>query len=209
MSGNEGDPEARPDAATDTWSSLMARAQDGDRDSYRQLLRMIVPYVRSIAIRSLRDRDAAEDAVQDVLLTLHAMRQSYDPGRPFKPWLAGITRHRIADRMRGQGRIRAREISLAPEDVTLVSDSANSGMGDVSEQQDIEYDAARRGEALHAALAELPRGQRQAIVLLKLNEMSLREASAATGVTAGALKVATHRGIAKLRDLLGIQRAAP
>ena len=52
-------------------------------------------------------------------------------------------------------------------------------------------------------MARLPEGQRQAIEMLKLKEMSLKEASAASGQSVGALKVAVHRGIKALRALMG------
>ena len=67
------------------WSVLMSAAQQGDRGSYRLLLQQIAPFVRALALRALRDRTEAEDAVQDVLLTLHARRDTYDPQRPFTP----------------------------------------------------------------------------------------------------------------------------
>ena len=57
-------------------------------------------------------------------------------------------------------------------------------------------------DALRVAIRDLPRGQREAIELLKLREMSLLEASAATGASVGALKVATHRALATLRGML-------
>jgi DNA-directed RNA polymerase specialized sigma24 family protein len=57
-------------------------------------------------------------------------------------------------------------------------------------------------EALKQALRALPAGQREAIEMLKLREMSLKEASAASGMSIGALKVATHRAISALRKLL-------
>lgn len=79
------------------WTMLMARAQDGDREAYRTLLTEIEPYVRSIAIRYLNSSSDLEDAVQDVLMTVHSIRQTYDPNRPFGPWLVAIAaspRHR-------------------------------------------------------------------------------------------------------------------
>jgi RNA polymerase sigma-70 factor (ECF subfamily) len=59
-------------------------------------------------------------------------------------------------------------------------------------------------EALEHAIRALPAGQRQAIELLKLREMSLKEASAATGTSVSALKVATHRAMLSLRRILGV-----
>jgi RNA polymerase sigma-70 factor (ECF subfamily) len=60
----------------------MARAQDGDRDAYRELLQDMVPYLRALAARRFKEPNDIDDAVQDVLLTVHAVRHTYDPGRP-------------------------------------------------------------------------------------------------------------------------------
>ncbi len=59
---------------------------------------------------------------------------------------------------------------------------------------------------LHAAVRALPEGQRQAIELLKLKELSLKEAAELSGTSVGALKVATHRAMATLRRTLGKRR---
>src|SRR5947207_4694150 len=59
------------------WSQLMARAQDGDRGAYRALLEDITPYLRALATRCFHDTGDIEDAVQDVLLTVHAVRHAY------------------------------------------------------------------------------------------------------------------------------------
>lgn len=177
-------------AAADDWSALMAAAQDGDRDAYARLMRAVLPWLRGVARYALRDATEAEDAVQDTLLTLHAMRHAYDRRRPFRPWLAGIARHRIADRRRRRARRAGREVTLDPADETFVADAPIDPMASVDVP------------VMHRALAALSAGQRQAIELLKLREMSLQEAALASGMTVGALKVATHRGLARLRDLL-------
>ena len=173
------------------WATLMARAQAGDRDAYRTLLLAVTPYIRAMASRALRERADAEDAVQDVLITMHGIRHTYDPARPFRPWLAGITRHRLLDRLRAKGRRAVWEVAWEPVHETFAADAANT------------EDRAWDGSALRAAMLSLPAGQRRAIELTKLREMSLREASAASGMTEGALKVAVHRGLARLRKLMG------
>ena len=81
----------------------MARAQDGDRAAYRRLLEDITPYLRSLAARHRVLSGELEDVVQDMLLTVHAVRHAYDPGRPFGPWLLAIARRRIVDRLRRRG----------------------------------------------------------------------------------------------------------
>jgi RNA polymerase sigma-70 factor (ECF subfamily) len=174
------------------WSGLMARAQDGDRHAYRALLEDMTPYLRTLAARCFREPSDAEDAVQDVLLTVHAVRHTYDPGRPFGPWLVAIANRRIIDRLRRHIRARSREIELSSEHETFSPHAANLHLEDAS------ADAA----ALHAAIATLAPDQRLAVNLLKLKEMSLKEAALASGRSVSALKVATHRAIKSLRKRL-------
>ena len=174
------------------WSILMARAQGGDAVAYRRLLEEIAPYVRSLAAKWCREPDQVEEIVQDTLLTIHAIRQTYDPARPFGPWLAAITRRRMADQLRRNGLRRQREAPLTREHETFPSTQANNP-----------EDAPER-RALGLAINQLPLGQRQAIELLKLREMSLKEAAVTTGMSITALKVATHRGLKALRKLLAV-----
>jgi RNA polymerase sigma-70 factor, ECF subfamily len=174
------------------WSGLMARAQDGDRQAYRTLLSDVTPWLRVRASRYFRDPSDAEDAVQDVLLTVHAVRHTYDPDRPFGPWLAAIANRRIIDRLRRYTRTRLREVEFSAEHETFLPDAANVHRGDAPADE----------AALHAAITALPRDQREAIRLLKLREMSLKEAAAASGRSISALKVATHRAIKSLRKRL-------
>lgn len=171
------------------WSALMVLAQDGDMDAYQSLLLGVTPYLRAIASRAHPNGSDVEDTVQDVLLTLHEVRQTYDPSRPFKPWLAGIARYRIADRLRILGRAVAREVPLDAEHESIAA-SAQS------------HDALD-SRPVNAALRALPEGQRQAIMLLRLKERSLKEAAAESGMSIASLKVSVHRGIKALRRLLG------
>jgi RNA polymerase sigma factor (sigma-70 family) len=180
---------SRASAAAE-WPALMARAQEGDGEAYARLLREITPYLRSFAARRLINRANVEDAVQDVLLTIHALRHTYDPNRPFGPWLVTIARRRIIDRFRQEARKKARETALTPAHETSAADPTNRG----------EESADRY--ALWQAVDSLPPGQREAIRLLKLEEMSLKEASVVSGMSIGALKVTTHRALKTLRKIL-------
>lgn len=171
----------------------MAAAQNGDQVAYAALLRDLLPYLRAMARRRFRQAEEAEDAVQDILLTLHTVRHSYDPARPFRPWIVTIARRRIADRMVRLGRRAANEmLSALDDDETFSVPVTNS---------DMETTVQAR-EAV-AAVADLPPGQRQAFELLKVQGLSLNEASAATGLSVTALKVATHRAVLALRRRLG------
>lgn len=182
-----------PDSSDDQLGSLMRAAQRGDATAYRELLRAITPRIRRIVgrRRGFSRAEDVEDVVQEVLLSVHAVRATYDPARPFMPWMLAIVRHRLADGARRYWRTAAREVQLADADVTFAGRAANSGK-----------DADDDLPALDHALRALPAGQRQAIELLKLQELSLKEAAAASGASIGALKVAAHRAMTALRKAL-------
>jgi len=171
----------------------MHAAREGDKSAYRALLSELAPIVRRVVKRrgGLLSGDDVEDVVQDVLLSVHAARATYDCRRPFIPWLLAIVRNRFADAARRHGRRSARELSVAEYPETF----------DAAEANTID-DAYGDADALRQAVAKLPEGQRVAIELLKLNEMSLKEASAKSGMSVGALKVASHRATRALRTAL-------
>ena len=171
---------------------LMRRVQEGDSAAYAELLNEITPILRR-AIRRKRSflsTEDIEDLVQDVLLSVHAVRGTYDPSRPFMPWLFAITRNRLVDGVRRYARQGAREVAIDETEVTFQTFAANTIEEDFGEMQD-----------LYRAIEVLPPTQRDAIEMLKLKEMSLKEASESSGMTQGALKVATHRAMNSLRKL--------
>jgi len=173
------------------WSLLMAAAQDGDRAAYERLLREIVPFIRAVASRQHRARDRVEEVTQEVLLTLHRVRHTYDPARPFRHWLAAIARRRSIDALRRRFRTEAHEVA---------DDSAYETFADPAANRVMEVSAAADG--LGEAIAALTPPQREAIELLKLREMSLAEAASVSGKSIAALKVNVHRAIKALRRRL-------
>ena len=183
--------------ASSTSVGCLKQREASDREAYRTLLEGVTPYIRSLAARCFKQPTDVEDAVQDVLLTIHMVRHAYDPSRPFGPWLAAIANRRIIDRLRRETRRKAREVALSADHETFVELSANLH-AETSDEV-----------ALAQAIERLPPDQRQTIRMLKLNEMSLKEAAAASGRSIPALKVATHRAIKTLRRMLKQQSTPP
>jgi RNA polymerase sigma-70 factor (ECF subfamily) len=172
---------------------LMAAAQAGDRESYQAVLRACVPVAAAAARRQGHAPDAVDDVVQEVLLTVHRALATYDPARPFGPWLQSIASRRAVDAWRRHGRAGGREVH-DPDAYLAHADSAPDA--------DSQAYAGFRSEALRAAVARLPAGQREAIELIGLGEKSLEEAAVVTGRSKGALKVNFHRAIKALRTLM-------
>ncbi|HST73774.1 MAG TPA: sigma-70 family RNA polymerase sigma factor [Acetobacteraceae bacterium] len=172
----------------------MQAAQEGDAVAYRQLLRDCVPVIAR-TVRGLGlPPDRVEDVVQETLLTIHRARATYDPARPFLPWLRAIARRRAIDAARLTGRQGAREVHdpEAYEGYASDGDAASEAI----ERQD-------RARLVGEAVAALPAGQRQAVEHLALADRSLDEAAALTGRSKGALKVNLHRALKALRTRFG------
>lgn len=181
---------------------LMSAAQDGDRAAYDRLLRQIIPIVRACSRRHCQNAADIEELVQDTLLTVHRVRHTYDPRRPFLPWLTAIAVRRSIDGLRRRTRIGRHEAAQLSQ---LELDEAAELQDDADTAHAI-AEAASAGTRLTELLQRLPARQREALQMLKLQEMTLAEAALATGQTVGALKVNAHRALRRLRGLVSEDR---
>jgi RNA polymerase sigma-70 factor (ECF subfamily) len=175
------------------WSAMMAAAQAGDRVVYQKLLRECIPVIQRLARRQGVPPSAIDDVVQEVLLTVHRARQTYDPARPFVAWLSIMAKRRAIDSLRRRWRQSNREIHAPVAYETFSDPDASPAVG---------WEKDGRTKTLAEAVAGLSSGQRQAVEHLALQQQSLAEASAATGRSIGALKVNLHRGLRSLQARL-------
>src|SRR6202142_4015678 len=104
------DVQAQDAGADRRRSAWMAAAQTGDGAAYQALLRDSIPVIKSIARRRGVVADRIDDVVQDVLLTIHRARQTYDPSRSFTAWLSVIADRRAIDLLRRISRQDVREV---------------------------------------------------------------------------------------------------
>lgn len=167
-----------PEAPAGHWDKLMAAALAGNADAYRSLLVELVPWLRRYYQRRVPPM-MVEDSVQDVLLAVHEKRHTYDPSRPFAPWLAAIARHKWIDRIRSM-----KWQSTEPLDENFETpDHENSVVAETT---------------LTQLLGGLRPAQAQVIRLVKLEGYSLDDASRATGQSVALVKVNIHRGLKRL-----------
>ncbi|PZN93273.1 MAG: RNA polymerase subunit sigma-24 [Alphaproteobacteria bacterium] len=160
----------------------MAAAQAGEAAPYRRLLAELRPWLLRYFARRLPP-SAVEDAVQDTLVAIHAKRHTWDPARPFGPWLAGIARYKWIDRLRNAGRHAADVLPdtlSTPDHETAVTSAA----------------------ALRGLMATLKPAQAEVIRLVKIDGLSIEEAAARTGQSVALVKVNIHRGLGRLARLV-------
>jgi len=189
-SGRSSDP-GRPEAREARWRAWMTAAQRGDGEAYACLLRELTPWLRGRVRRRVPLADAAEDVVQNVLLAIHRARHTWRPERPLGPWLAAVVRNAVVDHHRALRRRQGREQPLETEPA--------------ADPEPPEPGAPLSPE-LERALAGLPATQREAVRMLHLEDLTVREAASRAGVSGGALKLRAHRGIRALRERIGRRR---
>lgn len=161
---------------------LMALAQSGDRQAYSALLTASAAWLRRYFCRRVAP-SSLDDLVQETLVALHRKLSSYDPSRPFLPWLAAIARYRWVDHLR---------LTYRAELTDLDRNLADHG--------DHEQLAARL--SLERLFAHLPAGQARAIELVKIHGLSIAEASNACGQSVPLVKTNIHRGLKRLAMLI-------
>jgi RNA polymerase sigma-70 factor (ECF subfamily) len=173
---------------------LWLRALAGDEAAYRAALGVIATRLRAYLRRRMQSwPDEMEDLVQETLLALHLQRGTYDPALPVSSWVFAIARHKLVDLWRRRGRHAELHTSFDELD-----DDALPGRHD---------NAAPAQRDLAVLLQTLPAAQRDAIVLTKVEGLSVAEAAERTGASVSAIKVQVHRGLKKLADL--IRKDAP
>jgi RNA polymerase sigma factor (sigma-70 family) len=158
---------------------LMALAQAGDAQAYRALL----VAARQWLARFFAGRvppGVQDDLIQDTLVSLHRKRATFDPARPFLPWLAAIARFRWVDHLRGQYRRAEDEL---PDSIATTHAFDYAVLAEIS---------------VDRMLAQLPAAQATAIRMVKIQGYSIAEASAQTGQSEALVKVNIHRGLKRL-----------
>ncbi|MDZ4268950.1 MAG: sigma-70 family RNA polymerase sigma factor [Mycobacterium sp.] len=172
--------------------SVVAEAVAGDRDALRDVLATIRPiivrYCRARVGTTERSGLSADDVAQEVCLAaITALPRYRDQGRPFLAFVYGIAAHKVADAHRAAGRNRADPMDVVPE---RLSNAAGPEQLAIDSEQ-----SARMNELLQI----LPEKQREILILRVVVGMSAEETAEAVGSTAGAVRVAQHRALARLK----------
>ncbi|WP_419198209.1 sigma-70 family RNA polymerase sigma factor [Novosphingobium resinovorum] len=156
----------------------MIAAQDGHGGAYRRLLGELAPWLQRYFERRLPPGEV-DDAVQETLLAVHRRRHTYDPAYPLRAWLAAIAKRKWIDQLRGIGR---RPTDALPDDLAISDHEA----------------MVTSATVLASLLEQLRPAQAQVIALVKLQGYTIEDASHETGLSASAVKMNIHRGLARL-----------
>jgi RNA polymerase sigma-70 factor, ECF subfamily len=173
--------------------AVVAEAVAGNRDALREVLEIIRPivvrYCRARVGATERSGLSADDVAQEVCLAaITALPRYKDQGRPFLAFVYGIAAHKVADAHRAAARNRADPTDVVPERFSLEAGP---------EQMALDSESSAR---MNKLLSILPEKQREILILRVVVGMSAEETAEAVGSTAGAVRVAQHRALARLKS---------
>jgi RNA polymerase sigma-70 factor (ECF subfamily) len=170
-------------AADGNLETLMAAYQGGDFGAATVLIEKLSPQLHRFFVSQLASRRDADDLLQETWLLIHKVRHTYRTGEPVMPWFYGIARHVRVDHYRRSSRIALHEEQVeTPSDLPAPTDKTADPTTEMAE-----------------LLAPLPESQREVIVMLKVEGMSLEEVARATSSTVGSVKQKAHRGYERLK----------
>lgn len=167
---------------------LMQRTLGGDRQAYADLLRESARLLRPFLSKRLRFEHEVDDVLQEILISLHKARHTYDGQRPFKPWLYAIAHFRLQDHLRMHYADHLRHADDIAELENVLHD-------DVTETA-ISY------ESISGEIEKLPEKQATILRLMHQQGYTAKETAQQMGMNESAVKVAAHRAYKVLRQKL-------
>lgn len=168
---------------------LMQRALTGDKRAYADLLRDTAQFLRPYLSKRLSAASDVDDLLQEILVSIHKARHTYDGKRPYKPWVFAIAHFRLQDYLRTYYADQLRSATeLDDLENTLSTDVTNS---------DFSY------ESISGEVNQLPEKQAMIMSLMHEEGYTAKEVAAKIGMKESAVKVAAFRAYKILREKLG------
>jgi RNA polymerase sigma-70 factor (ECF subfamily) len=171
------------------WAEAMRAERRGEAVAYERMLKEVANTLRrSLAPRLVRvglGAHEAEDLVQEILIGLHGKRHTWDPARPFLPWLHTITRYKLIDFMRHRRGDTRRRVDLALEDWLEIVECST-------------HEANRSMWEMDRHLAVLPVSQRKIVRAIAVEGASVRNVARGLATSEGAVRMTLHRAIRRL-----------
>jgi RNA polymerase sigma-70 factor, ECF subfamily len=164
------------------YEGLLERYQQGDHEAANQLIARTAPLLFRSIRPFVRDAATAEEVLQETWLRIHSSRHTWRAGQPALPWLLAIARYTRIDHLRRHYRRRETSMEELQHDPPVAAHEAK--------------------DELAVLLEALPESQREVVLMLKGEGLSLDEVARATGTTVGSVKQKASRAYAKLRTIL-------
>ena len=191
-------------ANLEVWSeeSLVAAARSGQRAAFGELCERNAKKIFRVARRITRNREDAEDAVQDSFLNAFVHLTDFDGRSRFSTWLTRIAINSALAKLRKNRRVR--EVPMEEPNATAEFET-HYETRDTAPNPEEGYSQLERKEVVSAAIGGLQPGPRRVVELHKLQELSARETAQILGVSTTAVKSRMFHARAALREMLSLK----
>lgn len=170
------------------FSTLMRQSLAGDKRAYASLLEATTRMLRPFLSKRLNRSNEVDDVIQEILISIHKARHTYDGQRPYKPWAFAIAKFRLQDHLRKHYADQLRHSDeLTDADIFSLPDVTNEG---------ISY------ESIKKEIDQLPVKQAQILTLMHHEGYTSKEVADKIGMKESAVKVAAHRAYKLLKKRL-------
>jgi len=169
-------------------AALMRKSQDGDSASYRLLLQKVKELMTPFVANSLRkfglgSAGGQDDVIQEILLGIHLKRATFDSEQFFLPWMYAIARYKAIDYLR-RNKVSFRSVSI------------EESFEEFEISQTLEESA---GLDIESLCEKLPPKQKELLIMVKVDGLSINEAAIKTGFSVSDVKVTIHRALKELK----------
>ena len=172
----------------DNLEVLMKQSLAGDQRAYAALLQETSRLLRPFLARRLIFPHEVDDLMQEILISIHKARHTYDGNRPYKPWAFAIAKFRLQDYFRVHYADQLRHaIDFDELDESLHQSVTESGLS---------Y------ESISGEIQKLPEKQATILQLMHQEGFTAKEVAEKIGMTESAVKVSAHRAYKVLRQKL-------
>ncbi len=181
---------------------VVERCQKGDTSAFEWIVEAFGPRIFSFLLRMVRHRELAEDLTQDTFVRALSSINRYDHRDRLSSWLFRIATNLVRDHVR---KIQRRGPTISGDSVDAEQGAVLAILPAETGAADERLSGAEDRRLLHAALAELTPEYREVIVLRHYSGLSFKEIAAILDCPLGTALARMHRGLAKLRSLMGVE----
>ena len=179
------------DQVTDTGdnlATLMRQSLNGDTQAYAVLLKETARLLRPYLSKRIYANSEVDDVLQEILLSIHKARHTYNGERPYKPWMYAIAKFRLQDHLRAHYADHLHDAEdLSELEEILPDDVTETGFSYQSISMEVE---------------KLPEKQATILRLMHQEGYTAKEVAEKIGMNESAVKVAAHRAYKILRERL-------
>lgn len=167
---------------------LFQKANNGDKKSYKSFLSHIEKMAYKYVKERISDIDSYDDIVQEILISIHQSRHTYNPSKNLNPWIYAIFHYRTTDHLRKI--YRNKEDSIPEEDFEKIKEH-------FSVTKSIESN-----ELINKAFKNLNEKQKKMVIMSKIEGHTAAEIAQKMNLNVNTVKVTIHRSLDKMRKVL-------